>query len=193
LIAAAYLLANSGCMTGPVTEPMHFRSTAYESDYNSAERNSRNNNAPTKECLVYIKKIEDHRSSKHSFGSLRHFQKFAESVPQWTKEGLQSLNNSDYRIEFNDIEELNSDVPVTMHVKIHKAYVLHQSSSKSANLVVSVVYSSKKRAANSKLYRGRYTAINWTGNAGEIESAMNVALLKVLEKIETDISQYCSG
>lgn len=194
LTMVTLLLALSGCVTAPVTEPMHFYKAESDDEFEETARlPSSANSDSSVECLVHLKQIEDRRNSKESFGTSPYYKKFAESVPHWTKEGFQSLNDSGYRMHLPNEDDPATDAHVTMHVKIHKAYVLHQATSKSANLALSVHYTSKGNESESKLYRGRYTAINWAGSAGEIEGAMNEALSDVLVKIGNDISRYCNG
>lgn len=193
LVVVAQLLALSGCVTTPVTEPMHYHAEKGDNFSETARLPSNASNDSSDECLVQIEHVEDRRNSKESFGSSPYFQKFAESVPQWTKEGFQSLSGENYRMHLQDKNGMKIDAQVMMHVKIHKAYVLHQATSKSANLALSVQYTSSNNTTESKLYRGRYTAINWANSAGEIEGAMNEALSDVLAKIGDDISRYCGS
>ena len=194
LTMVTLLLALGGCVTAPVTEPMHFHKYESDDEFDETARlPSIANNGTSGECLIHLKQIEDRRNSKESFGTSPYFKKFAESVPQWTKEGFQSLDGTSYRMHLPSEADPEIDAHVTLHVKIHKAYVLHQATSKSANLALTVHYTSKDIESESKLYRGRYTAINWANSAGEIEGAMNEALSDVLVKIGNDIRRHCSG
>ena len=194
LISVTLLLILSGCVTTPVTEPLHFQKIESDDEFTETARLPTNaNNGSAVECLVHLTQIEDKRNSKESFGSLPYYRKFAESVPEWTKEAFQTLGGGKYQLNLPHENDLKTDPHVTMHVKIHKAYVLHQATTKSANLAISVQYTSKENTSESKLYRGRYTAINWANSAGEIEGAMNEALSDVLEKIEKDLNQHCSS
>jgi len=181
----------SGCVTAPVTEPMHYDISSTSNSFDDVARYPSNKTNSAGHCLASIEEIEDHRGSKISFGSSPYFQKFAESVPQWTKEGFQTLGGDGYKLAFHEKNDIKTDAHVTMRVKIHKAYMLHQYTSKSANLALSVDYKASNKPTETKLYRGRYTTVNWVNSAGEIEGAMNEALSNVLAKINNDIKHYC--
>ncbi|WP_455222736.1 hypothetical protein [Kaarinaea lacus] len=192
LVAVTLTFTLNGCVTAPVTEPMHYDTSSINNDFDEISRYPSNKaNTATGNCLASIEEIEDRRSSKTSFGTSPYFQKFAESVPLWMKEGFQTLGGNGYQLLLHNENELKMDAHVTMRVKIHKAYMLHQYTSKSANLALSVDYTTNNKPTESKLYRGRYTAVNWVNSAGEIEGAMNEALSDVLAKINNDIKQYC--
>ena len=194
LLSVTLALILSGCVTAPVKEPLRYQYTgATNHSQKSVNTDYENSRASADTCSIYIERIEDSRKSKSSFGSSPYFRKFAESVPDWTWDGFHYLSSENYRAHFEDEYGTQIDPQITMHVQIHKAYVLYQPGAKSANLAISVHYTTKDNLTETKLYRGRYTAINWSNSASEIEGAMNEALSDVLTKIDKDISQYCLG
>ena len=170
-----------GCAT-PATQPLRF----------VAETRSDGSADTSKDCMVYVRSIDDVRNPPSTFGSYSNLDLFAQTVPSWVRSALASLDGPKRKVVLpqSDSGDTTAD-PLVMFVRIHKAYVERLASSRTAHIVLSSSYERHGKVLATEFYRGSDTSVSWTGSADEVEHAMNSAMNSILSAMRIDIDHYC--
>lgn len=139
-------------------------------------------------CGIYLEKVDDLRSDKQDMGNIAGNPVSAADMIGWVKSSVSQLRRDGYRID----DQRASGDDLTIDVELLKAYMLSITTSKSAVLVVRVIY---KRAdatvLTSRVYRGTDTSMDWAGTEGETNSAFQRAAAQVLSIVQPDMHDYC--
>jgi hypothetical protein len=160
LLCAAVVLG--GCATQKYDLKPAFSATNSDEYFNSS-----NQMDDQTACMSNNIKVGDERKKTYVHG--KNFS--SEIALKWLEDGVSQLKVS--------TDEKSNTIPI--QVNLHKAYINHLATSKSATVVISA-----KQTNIQKFYRGRMTNINWSSSYSEFHESMNEALEQALIKFMED-------
>lgn len=140
-------------------------------------------------CKVKLGQIRDLRSDPTALGYIAGREVQAEDTPAWVGSGLQSLAQ-DARITLVGETE---PPDVVVEADLLKAYILSQTQTKAANVVLRVRYRQGEAAPAEQTYRGATNGLNWASGQGEANAALNKALGEAVDAIHADLIGMCGS
>lgn len=178
---ALTLVVVTGCAT-PATQPLRFVAETQVDGFPDT----------SKECILYVRSIDDVRNPSSTFRSYGNLGLFAQTVPTWVRSALASLDGPKRKVVLPETDSSDTTgASLIMLVRILKAYVERLASSKTAHIVLSSSFERHGKILATEFYRGSDTSVSWTGSADEVEHAMNLAMNSILGAMRMDIDHYC--
>lgn len=132
-------------------------------------------------CAFTLNGIDDQRAIK-GLGHMGITQIDGEGFSEWFAQGIASIPGYG-----------RDAAAPAIRVAVLKAYVHGLGTMKSANLVVRVQFLSEGAAPAVHTYRGFDDTINWSTSEGEIQAALDRALVDLTAQIGADLKKRCKG
>lgn len=139
---------------------------------------------PAARCVCWLPLI-DERPDKHVMGQMGRSTFGAEHVDSWVMQALQHGSPGSKLVEAYAPDSHTMGV----RARLLRLYVQNVDLTKSAQVVIELEYLRAGTEPVRKLYRGRYTGINWWGTDEEIGRAFGRALQDCVKKITDDLVQ----
>lgn len=125
----------------------------------------------------------DQRPDKELIGQIGRETYAADHIDRWLMQALQKISPA------SRTAETYAPEPNTLGIRARllRLYIQNVDLTKSAHVVIELEYLRAEAEPVRKLYRGRYTGINWWGTDEEINRAFCSALQDCVDKIAVDL------
>jgi|GEM_PF-2523403 len=148
--------------------------------------------AKTGAVIVEFATTKDCRLDPEALGSVAGRRFDGDNAGPWIDAGLKTLDSAYYTVR---TDPRHPPATITAHPTLLKLYVDSVAITKTAVVVIQLDFDLPGNRTATRFYRGQYAGMNWGSGAGEMTSALHLALDDCLKKISQalELQEYHLG